>query len=131
MGIDKFRRKAVFKGKMDALDDITMKEAKNIVVGTTTGSKIGTSVNQKLGLWNKTPIIQPKSADQADQGAMTSSVIGDTVSTSGGWGASTEANADKIHAAIDQLVADVAALDILLTAVRTALVNAGIMKGAA
>lgn len=71
------------------------------------------------------------SANQADQGAMTSSVIGDTVSTSAGWGAENEAKADKIHTAIDQLVADVAALDTLLTAIRTILVEAGIMKGAA
>ena len=31
MGINKFRRKSVFKGDVAAHDDITMKEAKNIV----------------------------------------------------------------------------------------------------
>lgn len=134
MGIDKFRRKAVFKGKMDALDDVTMKEAKNIVVGTTTGSKIGTSVNQKLGLWNKTPIIQPKSADQADQGTMTT--VGNNTGTSGA-GLSLMGNTTSVDQAANimndfkAIQEDITALDTLLTAIRTALVNAGIMKGAA
>lgn len=32
---------------------------KNIALGTTTGTKIGTSTSQKLGFYNSTPIIQP------------------------------------------------------------------------
>ena len=84
-----------------------------------------------LGLYSVAPVAQPADAGQADQGAMTSSVIGDTGSTNGGWGASSEVNADKIFTAVDQLVSDVAALDVLLTEMRTALVNTGIMKGAA
>jgi|TARA_R100000049_G_C1953870_1_gene104615 hypothetical protein len=103
----------------------------NIATGTSTGSKIGTAVTQKIGFWNVTPVVQPASGDQADQGAMTSGAVGDLVATSGGWGASSEANFDIIHTTIDQLVADVAALDTLLTAIRTALVDTGIMKGAA
>jgi hypothetical protein len=31
----------------------------NIVIDTTTGTKIGTSTSQKIGLWNATPIVQP------------------------------------------------------------------------
>ena len=33
--------------------------ATNIVTDTTTGTKIGTATSQKIGFWNKTPIIQP------------------------------------------------------------------------
>lgn len=33
----------------------------NIVFGTTTGTKIGTSTSQKIGFWNKTPAIQQTS----------------------------------------------------------------------
>jgi len=36
-----------------------MAEAKNIVLGTTTGTKIGTATTQKLGFFNATPIVQP------------------------------------------------------------------------
>ncbi len=32
--------------------------------------------------------------------------MGDLVSTSGGWGASSEANFDKITTAVDQIIAD-------------------------
>lgn len=31
----------------------------NLQAGTTTGTKIGTSATQKLGIWNATPIVQP------------------------------------------------------------------------
>jgi hypothetical protein len=32
---------------------------KNIILGTTTGTKIGTATSQKLAFWNATPIVQP------------------------------------------------------------------------
>lgn len=38
---------------------ITISDAKNIVLNTTTGTKIGTATTQKLAFWNKTPIVQP------------------------------------------------------------------------
>ena len=110
---------------------MTITDATNIVLNTTTGTKIGTAVGQKLGFWNVTPVIQPLGADQADQGAMTGTVLGDLGATSGGWGYSSEANADAVHTKFDLLIADVAALDTLLTAIRTALVAVGIMKGSA
>ena len=119
-------------GGTKSLGHISLDDAKNVKLDPTTGSKIGTAVTQKLGLWNATPVIQPKSADQADQGSLTSSAIGDLGSTTTTpWGYDSEAHADAVHTAIDQLVADVAALDTLLTAIRTALVAAGLMKGAA
>ena len=34
-------------------------DAKNIILGTTTGTKIGTSTSQKIGFWNATPVVQP------------------------------------------------------------------------
>lgn len=40
-------------------DSITIADAKNIVLNTTTGTKIGTATNQKLGFFNSAPVIQP------------------------------------------------------------------------
>lgn len=37
----------------------TYTDAINIAVGSTTGTKIGTATTQKLGFWNKTPVVQP------------------------------------------------------------------------
>jgi hypothetical protein len=34
-------------------------DAGNITVGTTTGTKIGTATTQKLGFFDKTPVVQP------------------------------------------------------------------------
>ena len=38
---------------------ITLIDAMTIAVGTTTGTKIGTATSQKIGFWNKAPIVQP------------------------------------------------------------------------
>lgn len=45
--------------KIEANGDFTILEASDFVLGTTTGTKIGTATSQKLGLWNATPITQP------------------------------------------------------------------------
>ncbi len=37
---------------------ITIADAKNIVVNTSTGTKIGTGTTQKIGFWNATPVGQ-------------------------------------------------------------------------
>ncbi len=40
------------------LDDIMMNDGENIILGTSTGTKIGTATNQKLGFFNATPVVQ-------------------------------------------------------------------------
>ena len=98
---------------------VTLGDAINIALNTTTGTKIGTAVDQKLGFWNVDPVVQQASADQADQGAMTATLTG------------VDTGTDMTSTQAATIVADLAALDTLLTANRTALVNTGIMKGAA
>jgi hypothetical protein len=39
--------------------DNAITDGVNLVVGTTTGTKIGTATSQKLSLWNAMPIVQP------------------------------------------------------------------------
>jgi hypothetical protein len=39
--------------------NINYTEGGNFVIGTTTGTKIGTATSQKIGFWNATPIVQP------------------------------------------------------------------------
>jgi hypothetical protein len=43
----------------DGSGTVSITDAKNIALGTTTGTKIGTATSQKLALWNATPIVQP------------------------------------------------------------------------
>lgn len=89
---------------------LTIADAKDIALNTTTGTKIGTATTQKLGFWNATPIVQPASASQA--------AVAATGSTNAvPYGFTTSAQADAIVT--------------LVNAIRTALVNSGIMKGAA
>lgn len=38
---------------------LIMADAANIVINTTTGTKIGTATTQKLSLWGVTPVVQP------------------------------------------------------------------------
>lgn len=55
---------------------VTLADAKNIVVGTTTGTKIGTATTQRLGFFNATPVPQ--------QGAVTTAQgIADALTTLG------------------------------------------------
>lgn len=59
---------------------LTLADALNIITGTTTGMKIGTAINQKIGFFNATPVVQ-----QTDGAGLTNNV------TSGG---STDVIAD-------------------------------------
>jgi hypothetical protein len=38
--------------------DVTIADTKNIILNTTTGTKIGTAADQKLGFYNATPVVQ-------------------------------------------------------------------------
>ncbi len=89
---------------------IGIADAKNINVGSTTGCIIGTATTQKLGFWNVTPVIQPANANQA--------AVATTAATNiTPYGFTTAAQADGIIT--------------LLNGIRSALVSAGIIKGAA
>lgn len=52
---------------------LTITDAKNIALATTTGTKIGTATGQKLGFWNATPVVQQVLATGA--GATVDNVI--------------------------------------------------------
>ena len=41
----------------------------NVILGTTTGTKIGTATTQKLGFYNKTPVVQPAAVADATDAA--------------------------------------------------------------
>jgi len=98
--------KLVGTGFLSILGDISLVD-EDIILGTTTGSKIGTATTQKLGFWNATPIVQPAGATQAAPAAY----------VTGGFGLDSDANMQALYD--------------LVVAMRTALVNSGIMKGSA
>jgi hypothetical protein len=88
-----------------ALDD-----AADVAFGTTTGTKIGTSSTQKIGLWNATPVIQPSAYTQtfatADKvhAARTATAVTTTAATqTTPWGFSTQAQADAIVTQLNNL----------------------------
>lgn len=64
---------------------LVIDDAKNIVLNTTTGTKIGTATSQKLGLWNATPVVQPTTAVTAAAFTANSSGIADDTATFGGY----------------------------------------------
>jgi hypothetical protein len=47
--------------------DVIMANEKNLIFNTSTGTKIGTATNQKIGFWNVTPIVQPVLATGASK----------------------------------------------------------------
>lgn len=48
-----------FSGAVTVSGDLTIADTKNIITGTTTGTKIGTTTSQKIGFYNTTPVVQP------------------------------------------------------------------------
>jgi hypothetical protein len=44
---------------VDIQGSLSILDANDIILGTTTGSKIGTATNQKIGFWNAAPVVQP------------------------------------------------------------------------
>ncbi len=50
---------ATATGTVTIGSSLTMTEAKNIILGTSTGSSFGTATTQKLSLYGKTPVVQP------------------------------------------------------------------------
>ncbi len=103
-------------------DTITITDAKNIVVGTSTGTKVGTATTQKLGFWNATPIVQPSGSNQA---SLTDSSGGSASTTLSAVGAT---NGSDVSGAINNNFASLARL---VNQLRSDLVAAGIIKGSA
>lgn len=100
----------VFTGTVRCSNHVTIDNGKNFVLGTSTGTKIGTSVSQKLGFYNATPVVQPSGAAQA-------AVVTTAATQSTPYGFATQAQADNLVA--------------LVNALRAALVATGIVKGSA
>ena len=97
----------------------TYADAIDLVFNTTTGTKIGTAVTQKIGFWNVTPVVQPAGANQA---AITDSTGGTAGFTLVDVGAvPTQANINNNFASLNRQV----------DAIRTALVASGVIYGAA
>ena len=92
---------------------------KNNALSTTVGTRIGTVNNQLLGFWGVTPVVQPAGANQAALTDSTTGTAGASLVAAGGT--YTAANINNNFATLNRLVAEM----------RTALVNAGIIKGAA
>lgn len=129
---------------------LTMGDADDIVLGTATGTKIGTATTQKIGFYNVAPVVQPAAAAQAAAAAQTQdSVTDNTGGTTGTTLAAITAPAANattsltddmtavknaiasIAAQLAKIKTDVANIKTLQDAERTALVNLGLMKGAA
>ncbi len=120
---------------------LTMADAQNIVLNTTTGTKLGTAVGQKLGFWNATPVIQQASANQAALAALTSATLTDSTTgtanttvmdvTASHDQAILNSNFADLIAQVNALRADLVATQTLVTALRAALVATGIVKGSA
>lgn len=89
-------------------NDTTITDAGNVILATTTGTKIGTATTQKLGFWNATPVVQPVGGSQA-----------------------AAANGTTTTATTTNLDSGLTNVRTLLHKIRTDLIAVGIIKGAA
>lgn len=93
----------------------------NLSFASASGSKIGLVGSQKIGIWGVTPIIQPASANQA---ILTNSTGGTYDGTLVDVTTAAVSDPAKVNSNFTDIFT-------LLDAMRTALVNSGIMKGSA
>lgn len=96
----------VSKFRVSNLGVLTHVDGGDIVLGSTTGTKIATATTQKLGFWNATPVVQPASANQAAV-----ATTGATNATP--YGFTTAAQADGIVTLLNQIRSDLVAVGIL------------------
>ncbi len=74
-----------FKVITSSNDMLQLGEARNIKVGTTTGTKIASSTSQKLGFWDATPVVQPDTSITAGTFVANTSGISDDSATFDGY----------------------------------------------
>lgn len=55
---------ASFAGVVTVANGMSITDAKNVAIGTGTGTKFGTSTTAKIGFWNATPIVRPAAYTQ-------------------------------------------------------------------
>lgn len=83
--------------------NVVIVDGKHLQTGTTTGSKIGTDVAQKLAFWNATPVVQPAHADQAAV----------TQTAGGTYTATEQAMLEALKTLVNQLRADLVAVGLI------------------
>ena len=109
---------------------VTLGDAVDVVLNATVGTKIGTATTEKLAFHNSTPVIQRAGAAQALVTGTVGAAVVTTASALTSYGF-TQAQADSIPVRINSLIVDNAAQTVLLNEIRAALVEKGIIKGAA
>lgn len=105
-------------------DALSIKDSASdiIVINTTTGAASVKFVAAKLGFFNATPVVQQAAAAQGALGGTLTGTTNDTlVDVAGSWDATAIAAINKNFKDVQELV----------NALRTALVNVGIIKGSA
>lgn len=103
--------------------------------GLTSQIFVGNAITQKISFYGKDPpVAQPAAANQGDPGIMTTA--GDNTGTSNP-GLTLIGDTTAVNQALNlmndllALCEDINRIDLLLTEIRTCLVNVGMMKGSA
>jgi hypothetical protein len=112
-GVKTFSDRPIFASGL-AIDD-----GEDVVLGTVTGTKLGTAANQKLGFFGAVPVAQPTAAAQAALVDNSGGAASDTIAAIG-----AAYNQDEVRNAVASLAAK-------FNRLRTDLVALGLIKGAA
>lgn len=119
---------------LNSSGDTTLVDGTDFVLGSTTGTKIGTATTQKLGFFNATPVVQPVGANQAALGAVTTEGSNTGIAGAGLSLIGNTTSVDQAANLMNDLAAlreDIAAAFTLINQLRADLVTLGVIKGAA
>ena len=109
---------------------VTMSNVTEVIFDTAVGTKLGTATAQKFAFHNATPVAQRAGAAQTTVAGTVGAAVVSTAPTLSAYGY-TLTQATDLLARVNSLIVDNAAQTVLLNEVRAALVEKGIIKGAA
>lgn len=94
------------------------------------GTRLGQSATDLVGFYGVTPVVQPTHASQAAVTITAVTAVATTATiTTAAHGFATGTHGDAVVKRVAQLRTDMVAVGHLLTKIRVALVNTGIIKG--
>lgn len=108
--------------------EIHLADGGAISTGTGTGANIGKTVSDKIGFWGAPPVVQPSGTNQT---AYTPTNADGDIASLTFSATPTQLEVEALRDACEIVADDMRGNNTLLTAIRDALVQAGIIKGSA
>ena len=83
--------------KFDFKNDLEIRDKRNVIVSTVTGTKYGTSILQKQGWWDATPVVQSQGTGASGYAAIGGTNVNSDDTWTGGVGSNIYSIGDIVR----------------------------------